>query len=147
MNIIGIVRIGRDAETRQAGGQSVTSFTASFDVGRKAAGEDFAPSQWIELAMWGDRGAKIAQYLTKGKKVMIVASDPTVKEFTKNDLTTATKLTARLDNVEFVGGDKRDDEPQRSPAPAPRQPAPRPPAPKPKPSTGFDDMDSDIPFN
>jgi single-strand DNA-binding protein len=36
--------------------------------------------------------------------------------------------------------------PARSAAPAPRAPAPAPRAPAPKSSTGFDDMDDDIPF-
>ncbi len=46
------------------------------------------------------------------------------------------------------GGGYRRDASEGRAAPAPRAPAPRPPAPAPtqKPTTGFDDMDDDIPF-
>ena len=48
------------------------------------------------------------------------------------------------------GGDRGDDFDAPAPAAAPRAPAPRAPAPRPsaapKASTGFDDMDDDIPF-
>lgn len=63
-----LVRIGKDAVTRQTqGGKSVTGFSAAFDNGWG----DRKQTVWLDCSMWGDRGEKLAQYLTKGSQIVV----------------------------------------------------------------------------
>lgn len=56
-------RLGKDAETRQTqGGETVTSFSVGCNAGRDK-------TVWVECAMFGERGTKLAQYLKKGTPV------------------------------------------------------------------------------
>lgn len=59
--------IGRDAETRQAGQSTVTSFSVAVDDGW---GEN-KTTIWFDCSIWGQRGEKVAQYMTKGGKVSL----------------------------------------------------------------------------
>jgi single-strand DNA-binding protein len=148
VKLIGLVRLGRDAETRYTqSGQVVTSFSGAFNYGRK--GEDGRqPSQWVEFSLWGERGEKLVEHLLKGTQLFIVASDAHVETYEKRDGGSGVKLVARVDDLQFAGSkaDSGGGE-QRAPAPAP---APRAAAPAPRPAPknggGFDDMDDDIPF-
>lgn len=57
--------LGRDAELRTIGsGKQVLNFS----VAAKPSGKD-AESIWFDCAVWGERGAKLAQYLKKGTRV------------------------------------------------------------------------------
>jgi single-strand DNA-binding protein len=132
-----LAKIGRDAELRTtAGGEAVCNLSLAFNYGRK--GEDGkTPTQWVDAALWGKRAESLAQYLVKGQSVMVTLQDVHIESFTKSDQTTGVKLAGRVADIAFAG-----------PAPQ-RQEAPPPPPPKPKPApppSGFDDMDSDIPF-
>lgn len=158
MKLIGLVRLGRDAEVRFThSGDAVCSFSGAFNYGRK--GEDGKqPSQWVEFALWGQRGEKLAEHLLKGTQLLVVASDVHVETYEKRDGGSGVKLVARVDDLQFAGSRQdggSDGQQQRSsaaPAPAPqRQAAPPRPAAggrssAPRTGTGFDDMDSDIPF-
>lgn len=59
--------IGRDAETRQAGQTTVTSFSVAVDDGW---GEN-KTTIWFDCSVWGTRGEKVAQYMLKGGKVSL----------------------------------------------------------------------------
>lgn len=62
-------RLGRDAETNQTpNGKSVTNFSLAVDVGWG----DKKETMWVDHAIWGDRGAKLAPMLVKGKQVTTV---------------------------------------------------------------------------
>jgi len=152
MKLIGLVRLGRDAETRyMPDGTAVCGFSGAFNYGRK--GDDGKqPSQWVEFSLWGSRAEKLAEYLLKGTQLFVVASEAHVETYEKRDGGGGVKLVARVDDLQFAGSkaDSGGDQQQRAPAPAPRQAAPssRPAArtAAPKGGTGFDDMDDDIPF-
>jgi len=135
----GLAKIGRDAELRRtAGGEAVCSLSLAFNYGRK--GEDGKqPTQWVEGALWGKRAEALAQYMVKGQSVMVTLQDVHIEQFTKSDQTTGVKLTGRVSDIAFAGP-----APQRQEAPPPPPPKPRP-APAPT-GSGFDDMDSEIPF-
>lgn len=142
-SLIGLFRIGRDSEVRfTQAGKEVASLALAYNYGMK--GQDGKqPTQWIEAAIWGERAGKIAPHLTKGKQVYASIDDIHVETYQKSDGTSGTKLTGRVGNIEFASS------PQLA-GDAPRAPAPRP-APRPAPapsggSTGFADMDDDIPF-
>lgn len=147
MKLIGLVRLGRDAEVRYTpSGLAVCEFSGAYNFGKAADGER-KPVQWVDFKVWGDRGEKLSPYLLKGQQVMLVASDVHIEKWEGRDGTPGFKLTARVDDLEFAGprpGAAADSggagRPAGAPAPAP--------APKPRPATGtgFDSMDDDIPF-
>lgn len=152
MKLIGLCRLGRDAETRYAqDGTPVATLAGAWNFGKKDQ-DGKQPSQWGEFALWGDRAEKLAPYLTKGQQVFIVAGEAHIETFEKRDGGQGVKLVGRVESLEFgarpQGGDGQGHAPSpasaRAPAPASRPAA----APKPaaKPANGFDDMDDDIPF-
>jgi single-strand DNA-binding protein len=145
MKLIGVVRLGRDAEVRYApSGDPVASFSGAYNYGRKD-GDGKRPTQWVELTLWGSRAEKLGGHLKKGAQLFVVASDVHIETYAKRDGSPGWKFTARVDDIEFVGA--RQDGEQREEVPAPRAAAPvQRPAAKPASGTGFDDMDDDIPF-
>lgn len=62
--------LGKDAETRQAGGSSVTNFNVA--VEKRVKGEKV--TIWVRCAIWGKRGESLSRYLTKGSKVCVSGS-------------------------------------------------------------------------
>jgi len=147
--LIGLFTLGRDAELRATqGGDDVAGLALAYNYGRKdQSGKQ--PTQWIDAALWGDRGPKLQQWLVKGAQFFMHIEDLHVETYDKRDGGQGVKLVGRVANIEFTRGGVPDDS-QRAPAPAPaaRRPAPPPraPAPAPRASSGFDDMDDDIPF-
>lgn len=62
--------IGQDAEVRQAGKSTVTTFSLATNDGWG----DNKKTNWHNLEIWGERGEKIAQYLTKGTNITVQGS-------------------------------------------------------------------------
>ncbi len=126
-------RIGRDAEIKHlSSGTSVLEFSTAVDVGygeRKT-------TLWPRCSLFGERGVKLAQFLTKGTQVA-VSGEMSLREYKANDGTTKASLEVRVNAIELIGS-KRDD------APAASRAAPDRSAPAAK-SPAFDD-DDDIPF-
>lgn len=61
--------IGQDAETKAIGDTSVTNFsvaTKHWDHKRKEQ-----VTEWVNCALWGDRGKKLQQHLTRGSRVTV----------------------------------------------------------------------------
>ena len=140
--LFGLARIGRDAEIRHtAGGDAVASLSLAFNYGRK--GEDGKRKvTWVDASLWGKRAEALAQYLTKGSLVAVTLEDVAIQTFTKSDGSVGTKLAGRVIDIELAVGNTQASAPA-APPPTPR-PTPRPTA---APAgSGFDDMDSDIPF-
>lgn len=136
-SLIGLFTLGRDAELRTtAQGEQVASLALACQYGRKGA-DGKRPTQWVDGALWGERAAKLAEYLTKGSEFYMQLEDVHVETYDKRDGGQGVKLVGRVGSLEFTRG--------RPAAQAPA-PAPRPPAPAPKPASGFDDMEDDIPF-
>jgi single-strand DNA-binding protein len=130
-------RLGRDAEQKHLpNGTAVTEFTVAVDVGFG----DKKTTLWPRCAMFGDRGAKVAQYLIKGQQVGVSGS-VNMREWTNKDSETKTSLEVRVSELDLIGS-KGDGDPRQAPqAERPRaQSAPE----KKKPT--FNDMDDDIPF-
>lgn len=145
--IIGAFRLGRDAELRTTPkGESVANLALAFNYGNKQE-DGNRPSQWIEAALWGKRAEALEQYLVKGGQIYAVLADPHIETYEgKNG--TGTKLVAKVLEIELIGSRQSGGSEQRQSA-APRQPAPQRQAAAPRQSSGgsgFDDMDSDIPF-
>lgn len=98
-------RLGRDATLRNTrGGDPVLSFPVANEVGfgeRKT-------TQWIECSLWGKRGERLHDYLTKGAQV-VVSGELTLREFERTGGTPGASLSVRVTEVTLVGG-RRDGE-------------------------------------
>lgn len=102
-------RLGRDSQLKAVGDTNVLNFTVANDVGWG----DKKKTEWIECALWGTRGEKIAQYLTKGQLVG-VSGEVTSRGFPRNDGTPGACLEVRVNNVDLLGS--RDENSQAPPA-------------------------------
>lgn len=156
--VILVGNLGQDPELRSfpSGGQVCNIRLATTDKWRdRQSGEPREHTEWHSV-VFNDRLAEIAgQYLRKGSQVYVEGSLRTRKWQDKegNDrYTTEIRATTMqmLGSRQGMGGPS-DDGGYDAPAPAPRAAAParapaqRPPAPAPS-SSGFEDMDDDIPF-
>lgn len=165
--VIIIGNLGRDPEVRYTpSGAAVCNLrlATTRNWKNRESGERQEETEWHSVVLY-DRQAEIAgEYLKKGRPVYIEGRLKTRKWQDKdgNDRYT-TEIVAEtmqlLGGRESAGGSEgggMDEEmgggsgggysrPPARPAAPPRAPAPAP-RPAPKSSTGFDDMDDDIPF-
>jgi len=133
--MIKLVRIGKDAEVKQVGGKSVLNVSVAYDVGWG----DNKKTQWMRLALWGDRADKAAQYMTKGKQLVVRVDDIHVREFDGKD-GKAFSLEGTLVGFDYVSDGSRsgDSAPRQAPAQDTHNAAK---------SNGYQDVaDDDIPF-
>jgi single-strand DNA-binding protein len=138
MKANGLARIGKDAEVRYTpGGAAVANVSLAFTYGKK--GDDGKrPTQWVDASLWGQRAESLAPYIKKGGQIVAYLEDVSIQTYVKGDGTSATKMVARLVDLEFVsGGEQASSQPK---------PQPRPQAAPQSHGSGFDDMDDDIPF-
>lgn len=162
--VIIVGNLGRDPETRTfpSGGQVCNVRIATTDRWKdKQSGEMREITEWHNV-VFNDRLAEIAsQYLRKGSQVYVEGSLRT-RKWTDKDGNERYTTEIRADQMQMLGsrqgmgggggGSSGEDDggyeaPRRPAAPPARAPAPRAaPAPAPKASSGFDDMDDDIPF-
>jgi single-strand DNA-binding protein len=106
-NVIG--RVGKDAVTRQAGSEPVTGFSLAVDSGYG----DKKQTLWLDCSLWGKRGEKVAQYITKGSQLGVSGELGTREHDGK------TYLTLRVAEVSLIGGKPANSAPrQESTAPA-----------------------------
>lgn len=117
--------LGKDATTRQAGDNTVTSFSVAVNSGYG----DRKTTRWYNCSMWGQRGQKLEQYLTKGSKVAVVG------EFSTREWEGKTQLECRVSELDLMGGGQREER-QASGGGRSRQPAP----------AFDDDLSDEIPF-
>lgn len=118
-------RIGKDAVVRHTqGGDSVTGFSLAIDSGYGERKQTL----WLDCAIWGSRGEKLAEYLLKGAQVHVAGELGTREHEGK------TYITCRVADVRLVGGKQEQGE----------KPAKKPAA-KPAPQDDF--SDDDLPFN
>lgn len=159
--VILVGNCGRDPEIRYLpSGQAVANVTLATSSRRKdrTSGETIEDTQWHRVTFF-DRLAEIAgEYVKKGNPIYV---EGRLRYSTYTDKTTGVEKNS----VEIVatemqllggrearsgGGEEGGGGGYSRPAAAPRQAAPAPrqaPAPAPaRQSSGFDDMDDDIPF-
>ncbi len=127
---IELIRLGKDAELKQAGQTEILSLYAAYDVGFG----DKKKAQWIGLTMFGKRAAQVAGMMTKGTLIMATMDEVQVEEYNGKSY-----LKAKLIEFKFAGGKKPDSQDSE---PAPRQ---QRAAPQPDPGNDFYDG-SDLPF-
>lgn len=136
--------LGRSAEVRKTpNGKSVCNLALAYQHGQKDPATGKKPTQWLEGALWGQRAESLAQYLTKGTKVVVTLEGVHIAAGRDKGDGTFYPDTLRGDviAITLAGPVQAAAAPAAAPRPAPA-PAPRPAPAK----TGFDDMDSDTPF-
>ena len=129
-NAIG--RVGKDAQTRfTQGGDPVTGWSLAVDSGYG----DKKQTLWLDCSLWGKRGERVAEYITKGSQLGVSGELGTREHDGK------TYLTLRVAEVSLIGGqDSGNGTPHRS-APATTQ---RPQRATDEPRGEF--VEDDIPF-
>ena len=153
--VILIGNLGKDPEVRYApSGSAICNVTiaTSRQWKDKTSGEKQEETEWHRVVFF-DRLAEIAgEYLKKGRPVYVEGRLKTRKWTDKEGVERySTEIVADdmklLGSREGAGGDDAAGGGGQRSAPAPRPAAGRPATSAPaKSSTGFDDMDDDIPF-
>ena len=92
-------RIGKDAAVRQAGEYAVCNFDVA--VESRVKGEKV--TTWFRCAMWGERGEKLAQYLTKGCAVS-VSGEVSAEVYQPRQGDARAEMRLRVREVTLLGG-------------------------------------------
>lgn len=132
--------LGRDAQIKELpSGAKVTEFTVAINRGYG----DQQRVVWARCSMFGQRGEKLAQYLTKGSKVC-VSGQGDVRAWSDDGGNARASFELRVDDVTLQGGGA---DPGSHPATtASSQPAAASAAPAAS-GAGVDDFNNDdIPF-
>ena len=142
---IGIGNLGKDPETRYTpSGEAVCNITVACSESwkDKQTGEKKELTEWVRVGFFGKLAEIAGQYLKKGSQVYIEGSLRTRKWQDKDGQDRYT-TEIRADVMKMLGGkgDGQQSEPQQ--APQQRQPTQRQ---QPQQSSGFGDLDDDIPF-
>ncbi|MCI4441349.1 single-strand binding protein [Tibeticola sediminis] len=159
--VILVGNCGRDPEVRyMPSGQAVATVSVATSSRRKDknTGETVEDTQWHRVTFY-DRLAEIAgEYVRKGRPIYVegrlkygkYTDQSGVERNTVDIIATELQLLGGREGMGQPGDEGGDAAPRRAPPPSRSAPAaaPRAPAPAaaPKPSSGFDDLDDDIPF-
>lgn len=147
--VILIGNLGRDPEVRYSpNGQAIATVTLATSESwkDKNSGEKQERTEWHRVVFFGRLAEIAGEYLKKGRSVYVEGRLKTRKWQDKDGVE---KYTTEIiaDQMQMLGGREGGGEEGGggSARPATRAPAVSKPAPQ-KSSTGFDDMDDDIPF-
>ena len=168
--VILVGNLGRDPETRTfpSGDQVCNVTLATTDKWKdKQSGELREATEWHRLVFNGRLAEIAAQYLRKGSQIYVEGQIRT-RKYNDKDGVEKYATDIRVDQMQMLGsrqgqggpsGGAEDDggyggggggygggSSRAAPAPASRPPATRPASAPAKSSSGFDDMDDDIPF-
>lgn len=97
-------RVGKDAVVKDVGDNKICEFSLAVD--QRVKGEK--QTLWLKCGLWGERGSKLAQYLTSGS-VVEVTGEPFIRAY-ESKSGPAAELSVRVDRVSLHGGGKRDEE-------------------------------------
>jgi single-strand DNA-binding protein len=156
--VILVGNLGRDPEVRYLpSGDAVANITiATSSKYKNKTGEMVEETEWHRVTFFGKLAEIVGQYLKKGRPVYVEGRIKTRKYTDKDGVEKyATDIIAN--EMQMLGGREGMGEPSGAgdeegssysrPAPPARPAAAARPAPTAaKPSSGFDDMDDDIPF-
>lgn len=91
-------RIGRDAELKDVAGTQVCNFSVAVTVREKQEEK----TVWVGCALWGKRGATLAQYLGKGKQVTVTGGLG-IRQYETNG-EHRVELTCNVQEIALQGG-------------------------------------------
>lgn len=162
MQLIGLVRLGRDAELRSLpDGTPVMNLAMAYNYGKKDQ-DGRRQTTWVDGAVFGNRAEALAQYMVKGQQLCVTIDDVHIRTFDKADGSQGFSLSGTVISIEFAGssqqsggqqgGNQQRQQPQQRQAPQGQQQRgnggyqqQRQPAPQNGGASGFDDF-SDVPF-
>lgn len=130
----GVYRIGNDPELRMtSAGKPCLNISLAYNYGQKGP-DGKKPTQWISATLWGKMAEGLAPYLTKGTQVFAVLNDVFVDQYTTKDGKPGANLKASIIQVTLIGqrGEQSQHEQQKANGYQPQ--------------SGFNDLDSDVPF-
>lgn len=97
-------RLTKDAEFKTlASGKKLLQMNVANNIGYG----DFAKTNWLTVKMWGDKGANLAQHLTKGT-VITAAGELSTDDWTDSNGTVHTQIVVTVFSVQMIGGKKDD---------------------------------------
>jgi len=103
-----IGRLGKDAELRSIqNGATVCNFSIAVDArditrnGRK--------THWVDCALWGERGVKLAEHLKKGKQVAVSGDMDLRTWHSERDGETHTNLQLSISEITLLSDAKSRD--------------------------------------
>lgn len=135
-------RLGRDADLRVTpSGQNVLNFSVAVDVGFG----DNKRTLWIACALWGERGERLAPYLTKGKSVT-VAGDVDLRTYETRDHEARAELTLNVQRLTLQGSPAAEGQADGQRTATTAQPARQAAQPAAATTSSQPDFDDDIPF-
>lgn len=103
LQVIG--NLGKDCMVNLVSGKNVINFNvAHTEKYRDSTGVQKEKTIWVECAYWTDRTG-LAPYLKKGQQVFVEGA-PELRTFTRNDGTTGSSLSLRVQYVQLVGGSR-----------------------------------------
>jgi len=113
-------------------GDAVLGLSLAYAYGRK--GDDGKkPTQWLDGSLWGKQAEALAPYLNKGGQIVATIDDLHIETYQgKNG--EGHKLVGRIVNLELLGGKPEGQTVQQAAPPVNGG------------VSGFDDLDSDLPF-
>ena len=91
-------RLGRDPELNTVGDYKVLNLAVANNTGFG----DKKVTNWFNCAMWGARGEKIAQYLSKGSEVFITG-ELTLRKYTDKEGVEKMSPDVRIEQLDFCG--------------------------------------------
>jgi single-strand DNA-binding protein len=155
--VILVGNCGRDPEIRYLpSGQAVANVSVATSSRRKDknTGESIESTEWHRVTFY-DRLAEIAgEYIKKGQPIYVegrlkygkYTDKDGIEKNTVDIIATEMQLLGKREGMGGPSDDEGSGAPRRAAAPAPRASAPAPRQAPAKASSGFDDMDDDIPF-
>lgn len=120
-------RLGSDADLRET---TNNTKVVQFSIADKIGFGDKATTQWVKCVWFGDRAAKVRDYLTKGSMVEVTGS-PSVEAWSdKSSKEARAAIKLNVMDLKLHGGGQKDGAPVADRGRA----------------TSRNDMDDDIPF-
>lgn len=117
MNVFTAVgRIGRDAQTKfTQAGKPLTVWPLAVDEGFG----DHKTTTWMDCVMFGERGAKVGEYILKGGQLAVTGSIR-LDTYKAKDGTDKSKVALRVQEVTLLGGksERQESAPRQQPKPA-----------------------------
>ncbi len=153
--VILVGNCGRDPEIRYLpSGQAVANVSVATSSRRKDknTGESIEDTQWHRVTFYDRLAEIVGEYVKKGQPIYVegrikygkYTDQAGVEKNTVDIIATEMQLLGKREGMGLPGGDENSGGHTRPAAPASR-PAVAASAPS-RPSSGFDDMDDDIPF-
>jgi single-strand DNA-binding protein len=138
--------LGRDPEIRALpNGDAVANITvATTDKWKdKNTGEMKEATEWHRVNFFGRQAEIVGEYVKKGDPIYIEGSIHT-RKWTDGNGIERYSTEIKASSMQLLGSRKSDDQPRQGGTPT--QPQKPPQRPAPQASSGFEDMDDDIPF-